>query len=218
MITISQRPPDFDAVPQAIFWRPIHYFSDKIRLEQDDLDEFKFVCYTIGNLCNLEIRTYRGHNNQTATLFLSRGGDLKLITEAIDLAIKVLQLPSTSVAWRRGIPFEHGVLNRPARDRLREVEARTIMLKIAATKPSRCVLMRDIRAALPRYFDLTAEDLKISKTRKGEPLWHQIVRNVVSHQKSPTGPFVRGLATIEGSKFSVTNGGLTYLKSIGFLS
>jgi hypothetical protein len=41
-----------------------------------------------------------------------------------------------------------------------------------------------IRRNLPYYITLTEADRMPSLTRPGEELWHQIVRNIVSHRKS----------------------------------
>lgn len=47
-----------------------------------------------------------------------------------------------------------------------------------------------IRRALPKHAALTPHDRRVSKTRPGEELWEQQVRNIVCHRDSE-GNFVK---------------------------
>lgn len=41
-----------------------------------------------------------------------------------------------------------------------------------------------IRRAIPFYIKLTEQDRRPSRTRPGEEMWEQLVRNIVCHRKS----------------------------------
>lgn len=55
------------------------------------------------------------------------------------------------------------------------------VLAIAAANPNGVATFRRCRVEIPNYVALTAADLAPSATRPGEPMWHQIVRNIKSH-------------------------------------
>jgi hypothetical protein len=215
MIEISKRAVDHEAVPQAIFWRPLKYFSLEHRHESDDLDNFSFICYTIGNECNLEVRSYRGHNRHTTTLFLARDrDDQAAVDRAVDLVIQHLKIPRTAVAWRRGMPFEFGVLERNPSDRLVEGEATQLVLKIASQCKDWSAKTSFLKNSIHEYYETTEEDRKVSPSRAPELLWRQIVGNVISHKtlfkRELAEPIPRGLRLLPKA--------LVYLKSVGFLS
>lgn len=55
------------------------------------------------------------------------------------------------------------------------------VLKIADANPKGLASFRRCRIEIPNYVALTAGDSAPSTTRPGEPMWHQIVRNIKSH-------------------------------------
>lgn len=57
------------------------------------------------------------------------------------------------------------------------------VLRIAAAHPKGLASYNRCRIELPNIVKLTAADLAPSTTRPGEPMWHQIVRNIKSHDK-----------------------------------
>lgn len=199
-------------------WRPIQYFSDIISNEQDELDQFKFVGYTENNT-PFDIRVYLGHPPETVTLYLP--SDINrddAIQEQIDTAIRTLDVPESALAWRRGWDVAYGQLSRPAKDRLREREARTLVLKILSTLPNWEADTSRIKGLVPQFYDLSAGDLVRSKTRKHEAMWRQIVGNVKVHHEGKSSIFSLGLAKIVKGGMRLTEDGAAYLKSIGFLS
>src|ERR1051325_7398163 len=122
-----------DVLPQAIFWRPLLYFATSYREDEDGLDGFRVVTFTIDNGLSFDLRTYNGHPYQTVTVYLP----FKMQTEdeiapAIESVITETALPKLAVAWQRGWEFEFGSFRRQESDRLREPEARILALKIAA--------------------------------------------------------------------------------------
>lgn len=220
-IVARQRPAaraEGDVVPQAIFWRPIEYFSAKVRSGEDELDSFRFATYGIGNQLTFDLRHYAGHPARTVTMYLPLSiSKLKDIREATTLVVGGLLLPTLAVAWRRGEPFEYGRLERPARDRLREPEARLLALKIAAGMPDRRASTQQLIERASKFFVPSSIDLQPSSTRPLQPQWHQIIRNVISHRGSPHGPFQLGYAERTANGLFVTEAGIDYLRSRGYL-
>lgn len=206
-----------DLIPQAIVWRPIRYFSTYVRTDQDDLDTFEVASFDVGNDYRFDLRHYGGHPPLTVTIYLPQFiEDLRIINSALDYVLKELTVPAKAVAWRRGQPFEYGVLHRSTDDRLREQEARVVALKIAARRLNRTVTTEHIKRELPKIFPLSAIDLNWSPSRRNERLWQQIVGNVISHGRGPKGIFALGLAERTQDGLKITETGLDYLKSIGF--
>ncbi|WP_162683214.1 hypothetical protein [Rhodobacteraceae bacterium DSL-40] len=63
---------------------------------------------------------------------------------------------------------------------------------------------------------LTADDWRGSTTRNGEPMWHQIVRNVQSHHEVEGNAIYEGwLNHIPKVGYQITNAGRKYIASLG---
>lgn len=207
-----------DVVPHAIIWRPLHYFTVNVRNRKDGLDKFEGMIFAIGNNIRFDLRSYRGHPDLTVTLYFSEQlEDQAKITEIIDIVIKEMLIPATEVAWRRGEVFEYGKLGRRQDDRLREPEARILVLKIADQQPNQSASTKFLKKEVSKYIELSAKDRERSKSRVGEELWQQIVGNVISHKEVRDGLFVQGYATKTSDGITVTVKGISYLNSIGFL-
>lgn len=101
--------------------------------------------------------------------------------------------------------------------KLREPEARLLVLQIAASFPKHRVSIARIKKEIPNFRELSAADLRSSASRPNECMWQQIIGNVVSHQGAGTSIFNRGWAVYIPSRKSirVTEKGLAYLKSRG---
>jgi hypothetical protein len=204
--------------PQAIMWRPIRYFSDVILDDEDELDHFKFVGYTENNT-PFDIRAYLGHPPETVTLYLpSDISQDDAIQEQIETAIRALDIPESALAWRRGQQIQYGQLKRHPRDRLREREARVLVLKIISTFSDHQASTGKIKDRVPDFYDLSSEDLAPSPTRRREAMWRQIIGNVKVHHKGSKSIFTQGLAEIVPGGIKLTDKGYDYLKSIGFAS
>jgi hypothetical protein len=207
-----------DVLPQAIFWRPLPYFATTYIENADGLDSFRVITFIIDNGLSFDLRTYRGHPHQTVTVYLPFGmQNLKEIVPAIESVIAETALPKIAVAWRRGWEFEFGSLKRQDADRLREPEARILALKIAARRAGRRATTEYIKQEVPNYYPLSEIDLQRSPSRKNEARWQQIVGNVVSHQQSGSSLFAKGYAIRIPDGLQVTQRGVDYLNSIGFL-
>lgn len=204
--------------PQAIMWRPVRYFSDEVRDDEDELDKYRYVGY-IDNNFPFDLRTYMGHPQKTVTLYMPSEIDAdQMIQEQIDRAIKVLDVPATALAWRRGDAFTFGTLKRNSEDRLREREAGALVLKVLGSIPGQSASTGKIKDMIPEFYDLSAADLAPSPSRKNEAMWRQIIGNVKVHRASATSIFSRGFAKATPGGISLTPKGRDYLKSIGFSS
>jgi hypothetical protein len=217
-IQLSRYAPDYDVTPQAIFWRALKYFTSLIREGEDGLDEFQAASFIISNDIRFDLRTYAGHPEFTVTLYLPNYvKDKEEISRVIKIVIKEMAIPKNAVAWQRGEPFTYGDLKRSRGDRLREPEARILALKIAAQRPNRTASTKFIKKEVPKYTELSEVDRRRSPSRGNEALWQQIMGNVISHQETPAGPFKKGYATRTANGLSVTEKGMAYLNSMGFL-
>jgi hypothetical protein len=216
-IKLYRYEPDYDVTPQAIFWRALRYFTTFIREGEDGLDEFQATSFTINNDIRFDLRTYAGHPEFTVTLYLPKNvNDKEEISRVIKVVIKEMVIPKSAVAWQRGEPFTYGDLKRPRADRLRETEARILALKIAAQQPNRAASTKFIKREVPKYTELSEFDRRKSPSRP-EARWRQIVGNVISHWETPAGPFMKGYATRTADGLLVTEKGMAYLNSMGFL-
>src|SRR5436190_1044937 len=121
MIRPSSYVPEYEVVPQAIFWRPLPYFTTSIREDEDELDIFRAASFIIDNSISFDFRKYRGHPDYTVTVYLPF--DVETISDILNiirLIITEMALPEYAVAWRRGWDFEFGSLQRRDEDRLKE--------------------------------------------------------------------------------------------------
>lgn len=219
MIEAVAQPLLTDVAPHALFWRPTNYFAPKqfIRSESDEFDHFLAVSFRIGNRVTFELRTYQGHPTGSSTVYLSLAiMNVEEIGWQIGDIIDLLSLPVNAIGWTRGQHFEFGNVPRSELDRLREPEARNLVLKIAATRPNNEATTEEILRLIPEFTSLTDSDRTPAPARAPEERWQQIVRNVISHRNTPKGPFQRGYARRVGNRVVVTDRGLDYLKSIGF--
>lgn len=220
-VRVLRYDPDSEVVPQAILWRSLRYCTLIVREGQDDLDKYAGASFVIGNDIRFDLRVYRGHIHPevTVTLYLpEKVRDEKQVAETVSIVIKEMAIPVSAVAWRRGQTFQFGKLERSAEDRLRESEARILILKIAASQPKRSVTIDKLREEVPKYFDLSPIDKRPSPSRKNEVLWHIVVRNTMSSHTTGTRTiFAQGWARKIPGGLKVTKSGMDYLNSIGFL-
>jgi hypothetical protein len=207
-----------DVSPQAIFWRPICYFSKTIMEDQDDLDRFKFISFALDNDV-FDLRVYLQHPNMTVTLYFPMpDSEDQNLSEKISAVVEVLDVPKYAVAWQRGDDLKFGNLRRRDDDRLRENEARTLVLKIAASFEGHSASTSQIKKTIPNFYELSPADTKRSETRPNEQMWQQIVGNVKVHRAGRSSIFSQGWAKPTADGILVTEAGLDYLKSIGFSS
>lgn len=215
---IRQTPPldDIDMVPQAIFARPICYFTVQPISGVDDLDSFEGAAFALDNDIHFCLRHYKGHREHTVTFYLEYGKDrVEEIGGVIQRTLVALNLSQDAVLWRRGDDFAPGTL-RVSTERLSEKEARILTLKIAAARKNHRASTTYIKEQIPKYFPLTELDKRPYPSRGREPRWRQIVGNVTSHKLTSNSIYSRGLAQRTDDEIELTKNGLSYLNSIGF--
>ncbi len=76
------------------------------------------------------------------------------------------------------------------------------VLKIAGGQANGIATFNRLRKDIPSVVKLDAADLAPSTTRPGEPMWHQIVRNIKSHHAD------------EG--YAIAEGWLTHVPRVGY--
>jgi hypothetical protein len=84
--------------------------------------------------------------------------------------------------------------------RITEHEIADIVEAILRERPNGEATIAQLIEEIPDRVTLSTEDLAPSPTRPGEAVWHQQVRNITSHQKSP------GNAIYEGRLVAVRGG------------
>ncbi len=58
------------------------------------------------------------------------------------------------------------------------------VLRVAAKQPNGIASFHRLRNEIPTLITLSADDRAPSTTRNGEPMWHQIMRNIKSHHET----------------------------------
>src|SRR5215207_9264007 len=106
MLQVLPYRPQYDVAPQAIFWRPLLYFTTKIREGEDGLDLYKGASFTYGNRIQFDLRSYRGNPQQTVTMYLPVNvRAMRHIDNTITVARTEMAIPRRAIAWRRGQDF-----------------------------------------------------------------------------------------------------------------
>lgn len=90
--------------------------------------------------------------------------------------------------------------------------AKGVML-IAATQENGICSYRRAYREIPDHVNLSETNLAPSTTRRGEPMWHQIVRNIKSHDMAP-GNFISDglLIHVPRIGYRITEAGRASLK------
>ncbi|HQS95562.1 hypothetical protein [Novosphingobium sp. 17-62-19] len=83
-----------------------------------------------------------------------------------------------------------------------EEEMAKLAMTIAVNQPNGVVTYDDLRREVPKMVVLDAADLALSQVRNGEPMWHQIFRNIKCHSE------VQGNAIYDGR--------LTHVRDTGY--
>ena len=76
------------------------------------------------------------------------------------------------------------------------------VIRIAAAQPNGIASFHRLRKEIPGVVKLSASESAPSSTRPGEPMWHQIVRNIKSH------------CTDEGN--AIAEGWLVHVPRVGY--
>ena len=87
------------------------------------------------------------------------------------------------------------------------------VMHIAASQPTGLCTFKRARQDIPKYVSLSAANLAPSQTRPGEQMWHQIVRNIKSHDQA-FGNFIADglLVHVPSVGYRVTSAGIDFLE------
>lgn len=90
------------------------------------------------------------------------------------------------------------------------------VLQIAAAQKSGLCTFNRARNEVPNYVQLGGADLKPSVTRPGEPMWHQLIRNIKSHSTAEGNFIAEGyLEHLPRRGYAATVSGRAHLKKLG---
>jgi hypothetical protein len=94
---------DSELVPQAIIGRPVSFFERR-RMKfvegHDDLDSYQATALSLNGQLVALIH-YRGHQQDTVTVYLPQANDLAATSATIARLIDELDLPQDSIIWKR---------------------------------------------------------------------------------------------------------------------
>ncbi len=91
------------------------------------------------------------------------------------------------------------------------------VMRIAANQVNNIATFNRCRAEMPNLVNLTAANNAPSQTRPGEPMWHQIVRNIKSHDIAGTNYIANGwLQHVPRVGYRITPAGRAHLAGLGF--
>jgi hypothetical protein len=89
------------------------------------------------------------------------------------------------------------------------------VMRIAASQPNRIATYNRCRKEIPGLVQLNAANNAPSQTRPGEPMWHQIVRNIKSHDIAGTNYIAQGLLEhVPRVGYRITKAGLAHLHGL----
>jgi hypothetical protein len=89
------------------------------------------------------------------------------------------------------------------------------VLRIAASQQNTIATFSRLKKQIPDLVNLSEADLLISETRPNEPMWHQIVRNIKSHEGSEGNYITEGyLESVPRVGYRVTEAGKVHLANL----
>jgi hypothetical protein len=90
------------------------------------------------------------------------------------------------------------------------------VLQIADSHSNGLATLRRCKVDIPKYVKITAAENAPSQTRPGEPMWHQIIRNIKSHSADEGNFIAEGLLVhVVRVGYRITAAGKAYLRSKG---
>lgn len=101
--------------------------------------------------------------------------------------------------------------------RATETDIATCVARIANGRHNGICSFTRARNEIPDMINLSKEDMTPSPTRKGEQLWHQLIRNIRSHHTAEGNFIAEGyLESVPRVGYKITPAGKTYLKNKGY--
>ena len=99
--------------------------------------------------------------------------------------------------------------------RTSESQIAKAVLRVLAVAPNGEATISQLVKHVPSEVSLTAGDRQQSGTREGEQLWEQIVRNIVSHQKTEGNIIAEGFANSPSrGKLRITEAGRKHVQNM----
>lgn len=94
----------------------------------------------------------------------------------------------------------------------RENQIAVVVMKIADGQHSGVATFKRCYAEVPNRLQLSAAEKSLSVARRGEPMWHQLVRNIRCHHDADGNFIERGLLEhVPKVGYRITPAGRTYL-------
>ena len=92
-----------DVVPQAIIGLPVEKIVGRgVSSGSDDLDYFEGASFKLDNKIEIAVRHYRGHPENTSTLYIDRReSDVENITQLIRKILDEFDVPLAALQWER---------------------------------------------------------------------------------------------------------------------
>jgi hypothetical protein len=94
-----------DVVPQAVVSLPLKTIIGKradISKGYDDLDFFEGAFFKLDHEIEIAVRHYRGHPENTTTIYIDRReDDVERITKLVLQIMREFQVPPTALQWQR---------------------------------------------------------------------------------------------------------------------
>lgn len=88
------------------------------------------------------------------------------------------------------------------------------VLQIADAHPQGLASFRRCKSDIPKYVIIDPDEAAPSATRPGEPMWHQYLRNIKSHDQSDWNYIYSGyLVHVPKVGYRITPAGTAYLRS-----
>lgn len=88
------------------------------------------------------------------------------------------------------------------------------VMRIAAAQSNGVASYKRLRREVPHHVYLGQDDLRGSVPRNGEPMWHQIFRNIKSHSDVPGNAIADGyLEHVNRTGYRITPKGMNFLKN-----
>ena len=101
--------------------------------------------------------------------------------------------------------------------RTTEKQIAEAVLSILSMSPNGEATILNLKQRMPHFVDLTEQDRQMSKTRPGEELWEQLLRNIISHYRSRGNIIAEGLVTqANRGKLRLTQKGAQHVKPPNF--
>ena len=98
-----------------------------------------------------------------------------------------------------------------------ESDVALAVMRIAAGQPNGITTLHRAKRDVPNLIALSATNLSQSTKRPREPMWHQLIRNIKSHDKSDGNYIQLGyLEHVPRVGYKITSKGQAFLKANGY--